>query len=401
MRAPQKILSSILALALLLGQSEPVKASPESSAAVLFLLISPSVRVNGMGQAGVALADEPGGYYNPGAAALSAAGPTVQSQFYLREMPWIVDDTLYRYFATQASASRIFDSLSWRGSTSLGVAFYGYRTRLDHGQLPRRDNTGTFRAADTANNFGVSLALRSMVDLGAGGTFKRISSKVGEVQGSARTYDFGLMVVVPVARALERLTGREITLNQHLRPQLDLGFGAAWQNRGGATISYTGVSQWDPYPLPANRRHGWSGCLALDWISDSLRLTIGRATFSKETYRPQIEGVPATDIAEVDKNGVEISILETFSHRRGEYDDFDGSVHLKTSGVTMNSEGLFKLIDHALSSAPASSSKKGFRFLFKHLSVVWSRFEYDMDEWWLPTKGHSSISLSLCLRNCE
>ena len=385
-------------VAALLVQSASVQATPESEAAALFLVISPSVRVNGMGQAGVALADEPGGYYNPGAAALSAAGPTFQSQFYLREMPWIVDDTLYSYFATQASASRIFDGLSWRGSTSLGAAFYGYRTKLDHGQLPRWDNTGTFRAADTANNFGVSLALRSMVDLGVGGTFKQILSKVGELKGSARTYDFGLMVVLPVARALERLTEREIALNQHLRPKLDLGFGAAWHNRGGATITYYDPSI--PYPLPANRRFGWSGSLSMDWSNDSVILALGKITFTEETYRPQLEGVKVTEIIEIEKSGLEISILETLSFRRGEYGSSDDSIHLNTSGVTINSDGPFKIMDHALSSAPASSSIKGFRSLFKHLSVVWSRFEYDMDEWWLPTKGHSSISLSLCLRNC-
>ena len=390
MRAPHKILSSILALVLLLGQSEPVKASPESSAAVLFLLISPSVRVNGMGQAGVALADEPGGYYNPGAAALSAAGPTVQSRFYLGEMPWLpgfADDISYSYFAGQAATEWDLEGLSWGGSTRLGAAFYGYRTRLDLGQLS---------SEDAANNFGVSLALRSMVDLGAGGTFKRISSKVEGAQGSATTYDFGLMVVLPVARALERLTGREITLNQHLRPQLDIGFGVAWQNRGGAAITYSGQSTSDP--LPANRRHGWSGSLAMDWSTDSLSLAIGKVTFSKETYRPQIEGVHVTDIAEDDKNGVEISILETYSFRRGEYDDFDGSIHLKTSGVTMNSEGLFKLMAHALSGAPASSEIKALRFLFEHLSFAWSRFDYD-PAW--PTSGHSSLSLSLCLKDCS
>ena len=48
MRAPHKFLSSILALVLLLGQGLPAAGTPESSAAALFLLISPSVRVNGM-----------------------------------------------------------------------------------------------------------------------------------------------------------------------------------------------------------------------------------------------------------------------------------------------------------------------------------------------------------------
>ena len=73
-------LSCALVLTLLLAKGGPVEATPESRASVLFLLISPSARVNGMGQAGVALPDEPAGYYNPGAAALSSPTRTVQSR---------------------------------------------------------------------------------------------------------------------------------------------------------------------------------------------------------------------------------------------------------------------------------------------------------------------------------
>ena len=405
MKAPYRILSSILALALLLVQSVPAAGTPEARAAALFLLISPSVRVNGMGQAGVALADEPGGYYNPGAAALSSPGNRIQSQFYLRSMPWVralANDISYSYFAAQASASRIFDGFSRKGSTTLGAAFYGYRTKQDLGQrawAAAANNTkldlGQQAWVEAANNFGVSLALRSMVDLGIGATSKRISSTLAVSQGSATAYDFGLMVVVPVARALKRLTGRELIWNRYLRPQLDIGLGAAWQNRGGAAITYSGQSTSDP--LPAVRRHGWSGSLAMDWSNDSLSLAVGRVTFSKETYRPQIKGVEVTDIAEDEKSGIEISILETFSFRRGEYDDFDGSIHLETSGRTVNSDGLFKLLAHLLRTAPASPGQNALRFLSEHLSIAWSRFDYEPE---LPASGHSFLSLSLCLRDC-
>ena len=139
-------------------------------------------------------------------------GPTFQSQFYLGEMPWLrgfAPDISYSYFAAQASASRIFDGFSWKGSTSLGAAFYGYRNRLDLGNYPVYDDsgklTGTFNSADEADNFGVSLALRSMIGMGVGATAKRISATRAGAQGSATAYDFGLMVVVPVARAFERL----------------------------------------------------------------------------------------------------------------------------------------------------------------------------------------------------
>ena len=365
-------IQAALAVALLFAQGEPAEGTPESRAAALVLLISPSVRVNGMGQAGVALPDEPAGYYNPGAAALSASAHTLQSRFYLSEMRWLpklADDRSYNYFAAQAATSL------GREPTRLTAAFYGYRTKLNFGEQVRTDGRGnllgTFTSAESSNNIGVSLALRSVVDIGVGATTKWISSDLavvgaglerGRGEGAARAYDFGLIAIVPVVGVLEHLTGRELTLNQHLRPKLDVGVGVTWQNRGGEIIAPIPGNQADP--LPANRRHGWSGSLGVDWNSDSFNFAIGRVTFSKETYRPQVDGAHITSFAEDDKSGVEASILETVAIRRGTYDDFDGGIHLKTLGWTVKSDGLFKIIAHFLD----------IQFLARHLSISWSRF---------------------------
>lgn len=397
-----RVFSAALAAALLVAQGEPAAATPESRAAALFLLISPSVRVNGMGQAGVALYDEPAGYYNPGAAALASPAHTLQSRFYLSEMPWLpalLDDVSYSYFAGQAAVERVLNG------ERLRAALYGYRTKVDFGEQIRTDERGnpidTFASADASNNLGISLAWRSVVEIGVGYTTKWISSDLvveaglerDRGEGSARAYDFGLMAVVPMVGVLERLTGRELTLHQHLRPTLDVGVGVAWQNRGGETIAYINGYQADP--LPANRRHGWSGSLGMDWNSDSLKLAIGRVTFSTETYRPQIEGVHITSRAEDDKSGIEISILETVSIRRGTYDDFDGEVRLKTSGWTVKSDGLFKFLLYQQDSTPSSSAGDALQFLARHLSIRWSRFDYsDRGSSLFRGVGHSFIGLS-------
>ncbi|MCE2450164.1 MAG: hypothetical protein J4F35_17860 [Candidatus Latescibacteria bacterium] len=396
-----KVLCVALVVALLLAQGEPAEATPESRAGALFLLISPSVRVNGMGQAGVALLDEPAGYYNPGAAALASPAHTLQSRFYLSGMPWLpalADDISYNYFAAQAAAERVFDGfLGLDKPTKLRVAFYGYRTKLDLGEQLRTNERGevigTFNDADASNNIGVSLALRSVVELGIGATSKQISSNLGGRKGSAEAYDFGLMAIVPVVGVWERLTGREFILIQHLRPKLDVGLGVTWQNRGDKTIRYTDILFADP--LPANRRHGWSGSLGMDWNSDSFNLAIGRVTFSKETYRPQVDGAHVTSLAEDDKSGFEVSIMETVAVRRGTYDDFDGEVHLKTSGWTVKSDGLFKFFAHQLDSTPSNSEDGALQFLARHLSISWSRFEYgDRSSSLFRGVGHSFIGLS-------
>ena len=387
-----RVFSAAMAVALLFAPGEPTEATSETQAAVPFLRISPSVRVNGMGQAGVALPDEPAGYYNPGSAALSSPAHTLQSRFYLSDMRWLVETT-YSYFATQVAAERVLDGLSWKSPTRLRAAFYGYRTKIDFGELPRINEIGTFTATEASNNIGVSLALRSVVEVGIGATTKWISSKIDVVEGSAKAYDFGLMALVPMVGVFERLTGRELTLNQHLRPQLDIGFGVAWQNRGGETITYT-----DPlsaYPLPVTKRHGWSGSFGMDWRSGSFSLALGRVTFSQEifrrTYYPY-EGDPyVPSPAEHDKSGVEVSIMETVSIRRGTSDGLDGDIDLKTSGWTVKSDGLFKIIAHFLDSKSSRSERDALQFLARRLSISWSRFEYD-PSW--PTQGHSFIGLS-------
>lgn len=392
-----RVFSAALVVTLLFAQGEPAEATPESRAGALSLLISPSVRVNGMGRAGVALLDEPAGYYNPGAAALSSPAHTLQSRFYLSEMRWLPASADYNYFAAQAATERVLDGfLGLDKPTRLRAAFYGYRTKLDFGEQVRTGERGevigTFTSAEASNNIGISLGLRSVVEVGIGATTKWISSDLppvmfgGAANGSARAYDLGLIAVVPVVGVWERLIGREF---KPFQPKLNVGFGITWQNRGGEPIRYTDVLFADP--LPTNRRHGWSGSLGMDWNSDSFNLAIGRVTFSTETYRPQVDGAHVTSLAEDDKSGFEVSILETVSIRRGTYDDFDGEIHLKTSGWTVKSDGLFKFFAHQLDSTPSSSGGDALQFLARHLSISWSRFEDD-PAW--QARGHSFIGLS-------
>ena len=364
--------------ALLLANGQLVEATPESRATALFLLISPSVRVNGMGQAGVALADEPASYYNPAATAFSSPGHTFQSRFYLSGMPWLpafADDMTYSHHAAQISGGGELDNSSWWKPTRFRAAFYGYRTKMDM-------DFGSFTSVETSDNVGVSLALRSVVEVGIGAISKRISSRLGDIKGAADAYDFGFMAVLPMTEAFKRLTGRELSLNYRLRPRLNLGFGLSWQNRGGRMFQD---------PLPAHRRHGWSAVLTIDRSSDSLGIPLSRVTFSTETYRPQVEGAKAASRAEDDKTGIEISILETVSFRWGKYDDFDGQVHLKTSGRTIQSDGLFQYVAGHLKHQPPGSMRDGLLFLLRRLSISRSWFTYD-PEW--PARGHSYIGLS-------
>ena len=386
------------ALAAALSVGNPV----ESSQVQIF---SPSVRVNGMGEAGVALPDEPAGYYNPGSAALSSPAHTLRSRFYLSGMP-VVEDITYSSYAAQAATERVLDRLYWKGQTRLGAALYGYRTKLDAGETELENETGaidTYPNAEVANNFGISLALRSVVDLGIGATYRRISTDLLWMEGSARTYDLGLMSVVPVIGVVEHIIGRPFTYN--FRPRFDVGLGIMWQNRGSGSITYTDHSDGDEvvHPLPTTRRHGWSSTLGMDWNTDSFSFALGRVIFSREAYSKEsyfIRNVP--QIREDKKKGIEISILETVSIRRGEVarlNPLDLGTDLTTSGWTVRSDGLFKIIAHFLDSASSDSGNDELRFLVRHLSVRWSRFDYTRSPLSVfPDRAHSFIGLSFLSR---
>lgn len=113
-------------------------------------------------------------------------------------------------------------------------------------------------------------------------------------------------------------------------------------------------------------------------------------TFARETYQPLTEGVQVRSL-EDQKRGIEFSILETITFRRGEYDDLDGDIHFRTRGGTIGSDGFFKYVAHHLESAPPGSSLDAFLFVVRHLSISWSWFENDQ-AW--PWEGHSHLGLS-------
>lgn len=402
--------------------STPVMATPESRAGVLFLLISPSTRVNGMGQAGVALADDPGGYYNPAAPALQARSHTLSTVNYVGTMPLLpglADDLGYSYNAFQVgwnSNTRFnrvrldrahADDAARSGrllSVSAAVAYY--RTALEFSETrtgERGEFLGTSDSFERAHNFVFSTAVHYLIEVGFGFTVKKITSDLGEqgvglerglakAQGTA--YDYGLLVRIPLVDIAEYSVGRQLTLANRLRPHVDLMRGVTWNNRGDA-IEYIEASQ--PDPLPSHRRIGWAGSAGLSWVHGARQFDLVSCTRSVERYERQIEDLedPATFD---DKEGWELSFLDTYEIRRGTYDDDDGEIHLDTEGYTVKSDGIFKLLAaYQASRSPSSSEDRSggvFRFLFEHLSVSWSRFEYDGAGSPVGDKDHVQLSVA-------
>lgn len=90
-----------------------IAAEQQAQAALWFLAISPSARVNGLGQSGVALPDEALGYYNPAATALFARNHFLSGVRYTGKTRWVPrlsEHITYAYSGIQAG----FDLSTWR-----------------------------------------------------------------------------------------------------------------------------------------------------------------------------------------------------------------------------------------------------------------------------------------------
>ena len=106
------------------------------------------------------------------------------------------------------------------------------------------------------------------------------------------------------------------------------------------------------------------------------RLVVGpfSLTLTEETYTPQIGDRDWDDEAD-DRAGRELSLFETAELRWGTYDDYDGDVRLDTRGFTLRSDGLCKhLVGRRLRAGERLSR---WTRMAQHLSVAWTRFEYD------------------------
>ena len=93
----------LLGLSLLFGHVA-VHATPESRAAVLFLLIEPGARAIGMGESYVAIADDAtASYFNP--AALAGQTDSKINFTHSKWLPGLADDLSYEFLAYSSPVS--------------------------------------------------------------------------------------------------------------------------------------------------------------------------------------------------------------------------------------------------------------------------------------------------------
>ncbi|MEE3232983.1 MAG: PorV/PorQ family protein [Candidatus Latescibacterota bacterium] len=199
-----------------------VHATPESRAAVLFLLIEPGARAIGMGESYVAIADDAtASYFNP--AALAGQADSKINFTHSKWLPGLADDLSYEFLAYSSPVS------GW-GNIGLNVSLLnlGEQTRTDE----RGNQQGTFRSYDMAISAAYGAEISDNASAGIGLKFIRSSLadqgagiERGRGVGNSFAADFGfLWSVTP-----------------------DVNFGAALRNLG-PKIAYIDASQADPLP---------------------------------------------------------------------------------------------------------------------------------------------------------
>ncbi|MDP8268552.1 MAG: PorV/PorQ family protein [Candidatus Tenebribacter davisii] len=248
----------------------PIAANAVSEAAVLFLLIEPSARTGGMGQAYVAQTDDAfAGYWNTGAMAFNR-----KKQFSSMFSNWfgkLFSDMYYFHLA----GNNYYEDLGNVGFAATYMTF-GKQDHLDEdGNLLSTFESYDLSAAvtygyQTSQNTGVGLAFKFILsDLAPEGTG---ASEVG-IKGRGMSYafdlgvkhktvDFGQILVSPYNGVLSIYNGiaslggfQKAGLSEYSILVDKLDFGLNLQNIG-PNITYINDSQSDP--LPMNLRMGFS-----------------------------------------------------------------------------------------------------------------------------------------------
>ncbi|MBT4496222.1 MAG: PorV/PorQ family protein [Gemmatimonadetes bacterium] len=218
----KKLFSLLLAGLWICASAGQVAATPESRAAVLFLLIEPGARAIAMGESYVAIADDAtASYFNP--AALSGQTKKKINFTHSKWLPGLADDLSYEFMAYSQPVE------GW-GNIGLNISLLnlGEQTRTDE----RGNIQGNFRSYDVALSAAYGAEIGG--NMSAGIALKFIRSNLAE-QGAG----------IEKGSGVGNSFAADIGLLWKISPSFS--FGAALRNMG-PKIAYIDASQADPLP---------------------------------------------------------------------------------------------------------------------------------------------------------
>ena len=393
----------ILVLALIFNSVAIIPyASSQSEAALLFLLIQPSLRANGMAGTSVASAehDPLSVAFNPAHVGLAAMNRSFQIEYYPSKTNWLPQFNIEGLnFDAKSFLVGYKFKINSRIPASIGAGYT--RIFINLGTQNFRGETGeiiaTFQGSEHADIFSLGMGADFGIKIGLGFNYKRIDSNIapwleGVGRASVNAYDIGLIAHLPLLETFSKLTHRNTKISERLWPFLLTGLGYSRSNMGGKII-YINAAQADPLPrvarLAASVNTGIiysNGDLSFrlvdfEWSSEARDLLVKRSSTGNITYQGVFSDIGLFDnvITGNSKPGIETSrgweldILELISLRHGRFEDPGGAVFYDTDGFGLRSSGLFKIAFILVSQLKSNAI---LSFLGNHVDVQYNTGEF-------------------------
>ena len=347
-----------LLLLIFIGLMHQVRAQTDT--AVLFLLIQPSIRANGMGGAsiGTTANDALAFAFNPAHIGKTALEHNVDIEFYPVKTKWLPNIAPdLRYNAYSFFAGFNFKQLNKQIPISLGLGYS--RIFIDLGEQIITDETGpdpigTFQSTESADILTVGIGFDYFVKASIGLNFKDIDSNLsdvgagaekGEGHANGKAYDFGVLISLPLVETISNLTNSSFEILPGFRPIFTPGFGYSTSNIGDE-LTYVDTAQADPLPRVARVGVSLNGGVSysdelLKWnvfsfemLSEAEDILVNRSSMGEINYEGPLGDINFFDNVLLGKGGdqiinkkrIELQLLDLFSLRWGRHNDRSGNV---------------------------------------------------------------------------
>ncbi len=379
----------------------------QSQVGAVWLLIPVSPTLNGMGDVGVGLPSEDiyAGYYNPANGIYGYRGLSFAlSNYKTGWLPDLVSD-IYLHHSV-IGFNLIPERLPFQ------ITLSNYRTLLDLGELIWIDEygneLGTFHSSMTAEAYSLAARYHDTlfkipVDLSVGATRKRVIQDFSKVTSRNTFYDAGALVSFPLKYNFNDGIGVKITPAAGYSISnigdkitiIDPAFGdpAPRYARAGLSLSLNLIYD-DYWNLIAYRQARSAGDILIKSRDDST------GTFIYQDGLGDIDPVKNVLNYESDEDvaiswGQEITFLDLFSVRLGQYIDISGNLHERSSGYSIYSTGFFRLLGH-------TSKMTIFNRCADYLTISYNYAKLMNDENYYNTRSRTEFkSLTFSLNNVD
>ncbi len=348
----------ILTLSVLLIYIPSVKSqSKVGTSGTPFLELSPSVKANGMGQAGMTIVSNNSYYFNPAILGLLTARKQISVSSYTT---WSKLSPITEFYNFSVSLPMLHKNVG-NVDYYFGAAYY--RTKLVSDDLVERtyergtyDGTGrTFNWEDKSDNVVLSFARTGTVDIAVGGTIKHISESVYDY--SATGYGFDVGAIVRYNMKNNTTEGNSLFIIPAI--------GFSLKNLGADMTLVT-----NSYSLPKSTSFGGSVTTGIT------KLFSGNRTADLYKLAPAFDIEKQHDDRWVYRLGVDLSVYEIINLRIGRITDNVSSPSEMTYGFSLSSFQFGKFA--MLVSGSEQSNLSGIeKFFYEKVNIEYNFASYD------------------------